>query len=86
MSNAMPIASGNVKKYIQIGRNIAFYRKQRGMTQSELAAASGISRSHLSAIEAPNILRPFSIELLLNLAEVLQISPDKLLVLEKEQS
>lgn len=79
MSNAMPIASENVQKYIKIGRNIAYYRKQRGYTQAELAKIIGISRSHLSAIEAPNVLRPFSIELLLNFAEALRVPPSKLL-------
>ncbi len=81
MSNAMPIASENVQKYIKIGRNIAYYRKQRGYTQTELAKIIGISRSHLSAIEAPNVLRPFSIELLLNFADALRVPPSKLLAL-----
>ncbi|MDD4509612.1 MAG: helix-turn-helix transcriptional regulator [Oscillospiraceae bacterium] len=79
MSNAMPIAPENVQKYIKIGRNIAYYRKQRGYTQAELAKMIGISRSHLSAIEAPNVLRPFSIELLLNFADALRVPPAKLL-------
>ena len=81
MSNAMPIASENVQKYIKIGRNIAYYRKQRGYTQTELAKIIGISRSHLSAIDAPNVLRPISIEVLLNFADALRVPPSKLLAL-----
>ncbi|MGI6497800.1 MAG: helix-turn-helix domain-containing protein [Oscillospiraceae bacterium] len=80
MSNAMPIAPEHVQRYLKIGRNIASYRKQRGYTQAELAKRIGISRSHLSAIEAPNVLRPFSIELLLSFADVLCVPPGKLLV------
>jgi transcriptional regulator with XRE-family HTH domain len=80
MSNAMPIAPEHVQRYLKIGRNIASYRKQRGYTQAELANRIGISRSHLSAIEAPNVLRPFSIELLLSFADVLCVPPGKLLV------
>lgn len=34
----------------------------RGMSQEELAAKAGMSRSHLSATEAPNIARAFSLE------------------------
>ena len=36
----------------------------RGMSQEQLAAEAMMSRSHLSAIEAPNIVRPFSEEVL----------------------
>lgn len=34
-----------------------------------------MSRSHLSAIEAPNIVRPFSLELLFNIADALKVEP-----------
>ena len=54
------IAFENKDYYIEIGLNISFYRKREGMTQEALAEKSGVSRSHLSAIEAPNIIRPFS--------------------------
>ena len=64
---AMPnnhIAFENKDYYIEIGLNISFYRKREGMTQEALAEKSGVSRSHLSAIEAPNIIRPFSMEII----------------------
>ena len=32
------------------------------MSQEKLAEKAKISRSHLSSIEAPNIVRPFSLE------------------------
>ena len=54
-------------------------RDRLGMSQEALAERVGISRSHLSAIEAPNLLRPFSLELLFELADALHISPSKLL-------
>ena len=81
MSNAMPVAAEHIEKYIKLGRNIAHYRKQRGYTQVELAQIIGISRSHLSAIEAPNVLRPFSIELLFSCADALRVTPAKLMAL-----
>ena len=34
----------------------------QGMSQEKLAEKAKISRSHLSSIEAPNIVRPFSLE------------------------
>lgn len=37
-----------------LGLTIAFYRRARGLTQSELAEAVKISRTHMSNIEAPN--------------------------------
>lgn len=70
----------HTEKYIEIGYNVAYYRKHRGMTQEQLAECVGISRQHLGAIEAPNICRPISLQLLFNIAEVLEIEPYKLLV------
>ncbi len=59
--------------YIEIGYNIAYYRKHAKMTQEQLAEKVGISRSHISAIEAPNIIRKFSLDLLFSIADVLEI-------------
>ncbi|SHM11009.1 helix-turn-helix domain-containing protein [Ruminococcus flavefaciens] len=50
MSRSMKISKENEFKYIQLGLNIAYYRKLQGLTQEELAEISGISRSHISAI------------------------------------
>lgn len=60
-------------KYISLGLNIAFYRKRAGLTQEQLAERAGISRSHLSAIEAPNTIRPFSLEILFQIAHALNV-------------
>ncbi len=80
MSKSKPISFDNVDKFVELGLNIAFYRKKKGFTQEELAEKIGISRSHLSAIEAPNVIKAFSIELLFDIANVLDIEPYKLLV------
>ncbi len=79
MSRTRPISMENIDKFIQLGLNISYFRKFRGMTQEQLAEAVGISRSHLSAIEAPNIVKAFSIELLFEIAEALQIESYQLL-------
>lgn len=70
----------NTQKFIELGYNIAYYRKHRGLTQEQLAEKVGVSRQHMGAIEAPRIRRPISLELLFNIATVLEISPHKLLV------
>ena len=49
------------------------------MSQEQLAAEAMMSRSHLSAIEAPNIVRPFSVEVLFNIADALKVEPGDLL-------
>lgn len=79
MSKSMKISKENEFKYIQLGLNIAYYRKLQGYTQEELAELSGISRSHISAIEAPNVIHNVSLEVLFNLAAALRIEPYKLL-------
>ena len=69
----------NTQKVIELGYNIAYYRKHAGLTQEQLAERVGISRQHMGAIEAPNICRPISLDLLFNIAAVLNIDPARLL-------
>lgn len=59
--------------YKEVGRRIAFFRNLRGMSQEELAAKIDISASHLSKIEAPNINVSFSFDMLLLIAEGLDV-------------
>lgn len=66
-------------KYTEIGYNIAYYRKHANLTQEQLAELVGISRSHLSAIEAPNVNRSVSMELVLDIAAALRIDAYQLL-------
>ena len=73
-------AFDNTQKFIEIGYNIAYYRKHAGLTQEQLAERVGISRQHMGAIEAPNLCRPISSDLLFNIAAVLDIEPAKLLI------
>ena len=70
----------NTQKFIELGYNIAYYRKHAGLTQEQLAEKVGISRQHMGAIEAPNLCRPISLDLLFNIAAVLEIEPSRLLV------
>lgn len=69
----------NRDRFIQLGIAISTLRKLRGMSQDQLAEKANMSRSHLSAIEAPNMIRSSSLETLFNLADALMITPSDLL-------
>ena len=55
------------EKYIALGLNIAFYRKKKGLTQEMLAERVGVSRTHLSNIEATKVEKSLSLEVLSHL-------------------
>ena len=69
----------NRDRFIELGLTIAALRKMKGMSQEQLAEKAKISRSHLSSIEAPNIVRPFSVEVLYNIADALEVRAGDLL-------
>lgn len=73
------------KYYRQIGLNIAYYRKLRGMSQMALAEATDLSRTHISNIEAPNMKTSLSLESLFDIAGVLQVAPRALLDFRDEK-
>ena len=66
------------EKYIRIGLNISLQRKLKKMTQIELAEKIGISRTHMSNIEAPNMVTPVSLEVIFDICDVLNISTEVL--------
>ena len=67
------------ERYRDLGYAIAYYRKRKGMTQEQVAEQVGISRQHMGAIEAPNMVRAVSLDVLFSIADVLEIEPYKLL-------
>jgi len=67
------------KRYIEIGYNIQYFRKHKGLTQEQLAEMVDISRQHLGAIEAPNIVRTVSLDLLFRIADTLEVDVRQLL-------
>ncbi len=69
----------NSERYRDLGCAIAYYRKRRGLTQEQLAERIGISRQHMGAIEAPNMVRAISLDVLFNIASILEIEPYVLL-------
>lgn len=65
----------------QLGLSIAYYRKLKGLNQDQLAEAIGMSRTHVSNIEAPNMATSISLETLFAIADVLDVEPSQLLEL-----
>lgn len=79
MSKATKIAKENEFKYIQLGLNIAYYRKVIGYTQEQLAEEADLSRTYLGNIEASNVIQSMSLEVLFNIAKALKVDAYKLL-------
>lgn len=64
------------EQYRKLGLNIAYYRKDRGLTQMQLAEKLDIDRSHMSAIELATV--GASLDVIFKICSVLEISPKEL--------
>ena len=60
-------------QFKQLGLNIAYYRKLKGITQADLAESVNLSRTHISNLEAPNMPTSISLEKLFDIADVLEV-------------
>ena len=69
----------NRDRFIQLGIAISTIRKMRGLSQEKLAELAHVSRSHISAIEAPGMAHPFSLDVFFNIADALQTDPADLI-------
>ena len=64
------------KDYKNLGMNIAFYRKLRGISQEKLSEMVNISRTHMSRIETADCA--VSLDVIFALAEALNVDTYKL--------
>ena len=64
------------KDYKNLGVNIAYYRKLRGISQEKLSEMVNISRTHMSRIETADCA--VSLDVVFALAEALQVEQYKL--------
>ena len=62
-----------IEKYRCLGLNIAYFRKQRGLSQSRLAELVDISRTHMSRIETAECA--VSLDVVFAICDVLAIDP-----------
>lgn len=67
------------ERYITMGLKIAYYRKKAGLTQEALADAIDMSTNFIGQVEGTGTVRGVSLETLFKIADVLKISPSKLL-------
>ena len=66
----------HINNYKMLGLNISYYRKQRGLSQLQLAELINISRTHMSRIETADCA--VSLDVVFNLADALDIETYKL--------
>lgn len=64
------------EEYKKLGLNIAYYRKDKGLSQMELSEKIDISRTHMSRIENNDCA--VSLDVIFSIAQVLDISVSKL--------
>lgn len=67
-------------EYEILRENIKFYRMRKKLTQAALAELVGVSLNHIAAIEAENVERSISLELLFCIADALEVEAYKLFV------
>ena len=67
------------ERYITLGLKIAYYRRKAGFTQEYFAELIGKSVSFIGQVEGTGTIRGVSLETLFKIAQVLNISPSKLL-------
>ena len=64
------------EKYKFLGLNIAYFRKEKGLSQSQLAELVNISRTHMSRIETADCA--VSLDVVFDICDALCIKPSKL--------
>lgn len=65
------------QKYKYLGLNIAYYRKERGLSQSRLADRINVSRTHMSRVETAATV-PMSLDVVFAICDALEVPPEKL--------
>ena len=64
------------EKYKFLGLNIANFRKEKGLSQSQLAELVNISRTHMSRIETADCA--VSLDVVFDICDALCVKPSKL--------
>lgn len=62
--------------YKQLGLNIAYHRKMKGLSQNQLSEKINISRTHMSRIETADCA--VSLDIVFEICKSLEISPKQL--------
>lgn len=67
------------ERFKNIGIKVSKYRMKKGLMQEELANNVGVSYSYITQIEAPNVVKKMSLEVLYDIADELGIDIKDLL-------
>lgn len=62
-----------IRQFRELGLTISYYRKLKGLTPADLAQNVGLSRTHISNIEAPQVKTSISLESLFDIADALDV-------------
>jgi len=66
-------------RYMKLGLRIAYFRKMKGFTQEQLAEKLGKSAGYIGAVEAINVERAISMDMLFDISDLLGIPAYKFL-------
>lgn len=64
------------EKFKKLGLNIAYYRKEKGLSQMKLAESIDISRTHMSRIETADCA--VSLDVVFDICDALKVAPSRL--------
>jgi len=67
------------ERYKMLGLRIAYFRKMKGFTQEQLAEKLGKSTGYIGAVEAINVERAISLDLLFDISDLLEVPAYKFL-------
>ena len=76
--------NAHIERYRQLGLKIAYYRKLRGMTQEALAEQISRTAAYIGHVEAPNIDKAVSLDTLFDIADALEVPPERFLTFEDD--
>ena len=67
-----------LRQFRELGLTISYYRRLKGLTQTQLADLVGLSRTHSSNIEAPKVRTSLSLDSLFDIADALDVQVKEL--------
>lgn len=73
-----------IETYKKLGLRIAYFRKMKGFTQERLAEKLGKSAGYIGAVEAVNVERAISMDMLFDISALLNVPAYKLLQFDDE--
>lgn len=71
-------------KYMKLGLRISYFRKMQGLTQEQFAEKLGKSAGYVGAVEAPNVQRAISLDMLFDISDLLDIPAYKFFQFDDE--